>query len=49
MQRVVSWEKFDEVSTREAGAFSGRIVVRDEKRVVIQARHDGGRFNLACT
>jgi len=33
----------------EAGAFSGGLVVRDEKRVVIQARHDGGRFNLACT
>lgn len=32
----------------EADAFSG-LVVRDEKRVVIQARHDGGRFNLACT
>lgn len=32
----------------EAGAFSG-LVVCDEKRVVTQARHDGGRFNLACT
>lgn len=32
----------------EAGAFSG-LVVHDEKRVVIQAKHDGGKFNLACT
>lgn len=32
----------------EAGAFSG-LVVRDEKRVVIEARHDEGKFNLAYT
>lgn len=45
---VASWEKFDEVLARRPVAFSG-LVVRDEKRVVIQARHDGGRFNLAYT
>lgn len=46
-RNAASWEKFDD-EIPEAGTFSG-LVGRDEKRAVIQARHDGGGFNLACT
>lgn len=46
VRNAPSWEKFDD-KVSEASAFSGP----DEKRVVIQARRDGGAagFNLACT